>query len=116
MADQDGPRITTVHGLHGGEPWVLQVYLHAVWAVQCAGDIPASHAEHLGGAEPHVLCDLLGQCHSLWPHGGGAPGALVCGVREVLEVQFEAQAFEVLIFPVRDCVLGPSHLMEGHPT
>ena len=32
----------------------------AVWAVQCTGDIPASHAEHLGGAEAHILCDLPG--------------------------------------------------------
>ena len=23
LADQDGPGITTVHGLHRGEPWVL---------------------------------------------------------------------------------------------
>ena len=23
LADQDGPRIATVHGLHGGQPWVL---------------------------------------------------------------------------------------------
>ena len=23
LVDQDGPRITTVHGLHHGEPWVL---------------------------------------------------------------------------------------------
>ena len=23
LADQDGPRITTVHSLHRGEPWVL---------------------------------------------------------------------------------------------
>ena len=48
LADQDGPRIATVHGLHSGKPWVLRVYPHAVWAVQCTGDIPASHAEHLG--------------------------------------------------------------------
>ena len=33
LADQDGPRIATVHSLHGGEPGVLRVYLHAVWAV-----------------------------------------------------------------------------------
>ena len=26
----------------------------------CTRDIPASHAEHLGGAEPHILCDLPG--------------------------------------------------------
>ena len=23
LADKDGPRITTVHSLYGGEPWVL---------------------------------------------------------------------------------------------
>ena len=55
-------------------------YLHAIRAMQCTGSIPASHAEHLGGAEPHILCDLPGQCHSLWSHGGGAPGALAHGV------------------------------------
>ena len=72
------------------EPWILQVYPHAIRAVQCTGDIPASHAEHLGRAEPHLLCDLHGQCHSLRPHRGGAPGMLAHGVREVLGVQFEA--------------------------
>ena len=41
---------------------------------------------------------------------------LARGVREVPGVQFEAQAFKVLIFPVRDRVPGPSHLAEGHPT
>ena len=76
----DGPGITTVHGLYGGEPWVLQVYPHAVRAVQHTGDISASHAEHLRGAEPHVLCHLLGRCHSLWPHGRGTPGALAHGI------------------------------------
>ena len=35
-------------------------YLHAVCVVQHTRDIPASHAEHLGGAEPHILCDLPG--------------------------------------------------------
>ena len=48
LADQDGTRIATVHDLHSGEPWVLRVYPHAVRAVQCTSDIPASHAEHLG--------------------------------------------------------------------
>ena len=47
LADQDGSGITTVHSLHGGEPRVLQVYPHAVQAVQCASNISASHAEHL---------------------------------------------------------------------
>ena len=60
LADQDGPGITTVHSLYGGEPWVLRVYSHAVWAVQHTSDISASHAEQLGGAEPHILCHLLG--------------------------------------------------------
>ena len=59
LADQDGPRITTVHGLQSGEPWVLRVYLHALWAVQCTSDISASHTEHLRGVEPHILCHLL---------------------------------------------------------
>ena len=48
LADQDGPGIATVHGLHGGVPWVLLVYPHAIRDVQCTGNIPASHAEHLG--------------------------------------------------------------------
>ena len=60
LADKDGPGITTVHGLYGGEPQVLRVYPHAVWAVQHTGDLSASDAEHLRGAEPHVLCHLLG--------------------------------------------------------
>ena len=34
LADQDGPRITAVHSLHRGEPWVLQVYAYALRAVQ----------------------------------------------------------------------------------
>ena len=60
LADQDGPRITAVHGLHCGEPQVLRVYAHALRAVQCTGDISASHAEHLRGVECHVLHHLLG--------------------------------------------------------
>ena len=90
LADQDGPGITTVHGLYSGEPHVLRVYPHAIRAVQCTGNISTSHAEHLGGAEPHVLCHLLGRHHSLWPHGRGTPGVLARGIREVLGVQFEA--------------------------
>ena len=90
LADQDGPRIATVHSLYGGKPRVLRVNPHAVRAVQHTGDISASHAEHLGGAEPHVLCHLLGQRHSLWPHERGAPGVLAHGIQEVPGVQFEA--------------------------
>ena len=33
---------------------------YAIWVVQCTHNIPAPHAEHLGGAEPHILCDLPG--------------------------------------------------------
>ena len=73
-----------------GNLWVLRVYPCAVRAVQCTDDIPASHAEYLGGAEPHLLHHLPERCHSLQPHGRGAPGALARGVREVLGVQFEA--------------------------
>ena len=75
--------------------------------MQHTSNIPASHAEHL-------LCDL--RCHSLQSHGGGAPGALARGVREVPGVQFEAEAFKVLVLSVGYRVSGPSHLMEGHPT
>ena len=85
LADQDDPGITTVHGLYSGEPRVLRVYPHAVQAVQRTGNISASHAEHLRGAEPHVLCHLLGQHHSLWLHRRGTPG-----IQEVPGVQFEA--------------------------
>ena len=42
LADKDVPGITTVHRLYSGEPWVLQVYLHTVQAVQCTGDLSAS--------------------------------------------------------------------------
>ena len=82
-ADQDGPRITAVHGLHHGEPRILRVYVHALWAVQCTGNVSASHAEHLRGVEPHVLHHLLGQRDSLWPHGEGTPERVACGIREV---------------------------------
>ena len=80
LADQDGPGIAAVQGLYGGEPWVLRVYPHAIRAVQCTGDISASHAEHLRGAEPHILCHLLGRCHSLQPHRRGTPGVLAHGI------------------------------------
>ena len=60
LADQVGPGITAVHGLHRGEPWVLRVYAHALWAVQRTSDVSVSHAEHIRGVEPHVLCHLLG--------------------------------------------------------
>ena len=36
-------------------------------------------------------------------------------VREVLGIQPEAQAFKVLIFPVRNCLLGSPRLAMGHP-
>ena len=65
LADQDGPGITAVHSLHHGEPQVLRVYTHALWAVQRTGDVLASHAEHLRGVEPHVLHNLLGRRDSL---------------------------------------------------
>ena len=84
LADQDGPRITTVHSLHHGEPRVLRVYTHALQAVQCTGDASASHAEHLRGVEPHVLCHLLGRHDSLRLHGRGTPGMLAHGIQEVL--------------------------------
>ena len=90
LADQDGPGITTVHSLHHGEPQVLRVYMQVLRAVQGTGNVSASHAEHLRGVEPHVLCHLLGQCDSLWPHRRGTPGMLACGIREVLRVQFES--------------------------
>ena len=60
LADQDGPRITAVYCFHHGEPRALRVYVHALRAVQCTGDISASYAEHLRGVEPHILCHLLG--------------------------------------------------------
>ena len=43
----------------------LGFYPHAIWVVQYTCDVPASHTEHPGGAEPHILCDLPGQCQSL---------------------------------------------------
>ena len=81
--------------------------------MQCAGDFPVSRAKHLGGAEPHVLRDLPGH-HRLWLHRGGAPGVPLCRVREVPGVQFETQAFKVLVFPVGNRVPGSSRLMTGH--
>ena len=84
LADQDGPGITAVHSLHHGEPRVLQVYVHALRAVQHTGNFSASHAEHLRGVEPHILHHLLGRCDSLWPHGRGTPGMVVHGIQEVL--------------------------------
>ena len=60
LADQDGLRITAVHCFHHGEPWVLQVYTHALRAVQRTGNVSASHAEYLRGVEPHILHHLLG--------------------------------------------------------
>ena len=83
LADKDGPGITTVHSLYDGEPQVLRVYRHAVQAVQHTGNLSASHAEHLRGAEPHILCHLLGRCHSLQPHQRGTPGALAHGIQGV---------------------------------
>ena len=80
LADQDGPGITTVHSLHCGEPRVLRVYTHALQAVQHTGDVSASHAEHLRGVEPHVLCHLLGRRDSLWQHRRGTPGMLARGI------------------------------------
>ena len=82
--------------------------------MQCTGNLPVSHAKHLGGAEPNVLRDLPGRCHRLWPLRGGAPGAPPHCVREVPGVQSETQAFKVLILPVGNCAPGSSCLLIGH--
>ena len=39
---------------------VLQVYLYALWALQCSHDFPTPHAKHLGGAKPDILHHILG--------------------------------------------------------
>ena len=55
-----------------------------------------------------------GRCHCLWLHGGGALGAPLHCVQEVLGVQFETQAFKVLVFPVGNRLPGSSHLAMGN--
>ena len=42
-----------------GNLWFYEFTI-AIQVVQSTHNVPASHAEHLGGAEPHVLCDLPG--------------------------------------------------------
>ena len=86
LADQDGSRITAAHSFHHGEPRVLRVYVHALRAVQCTGNISASHAEHPRGVECHILCHLLGRCDSLWLHARGTSGMVAGGIQEVLQV------------------------------
>ena len=39
----------------------------------------------------------------------------LCGVRETLGIQPEAQAFKVLMFPVVNHLLGSPRLTMGHP-
>ena len=54
-------------------------------------------------------------CHHFWLQRGGALGVPPHGVQEVQEIQPEAQAFKVLVFPVKNCLPGSTCLMTGHP-
>ena len=48
LASQDGTKVSTVHRFHHGQSGVLQVYLCALWALQCSCNFPMPHAKHLG--------------------------------------------------------------------
>ena len=53
--------------------------------------------------------------HHFWLQRGGALGTPLHCVQEVPEIQPEAQAFKVLIFPVRNHLPGSPCLMMRHP-
>ena len=63
--------------------------------MQCSSDVPASHAELLGGAEPHVHPDILRQCDRLLQDQGGTLGAPPCCVGAIHGARFEIEAVQM---------------------
>ena len=57
--------------------------MHALWAVQCPSNVPATYAKLSGGAEPHVCPNLLGRCDSLLQDRGRTPGSSMCHARTI---------------------------------
>ena len=58
LADQDGWAVKAVHHIYCWQPGLLQVRLHAFWAVQCASHVPEVNAELPQGAESIILPHL----------------------------------------------------------
>ena len=57
-ADRDGWTFKAVYCIYCGQPWFLQVWQHALWAVQCASHISEVNAELPQGAESKILPHL----------------------------------------------------------
>ena len=63
--------------------------------MQCSSNVPASHAELLGGAEPHVRPDILGRCVRLLQDRGGTLGVPPRHVGAIHGAWFEIEAVQV---------------------
>ena len=63
--------------------------------VQCSSNVPASHAELLGGAEPHIHPDILGRHDHLLQDRGGTPGVPLRRVGAIDGARFEIEAVQM---------------------
>ena len=63
--------------------------------MQCSSDVPVSHAELLGGAEPHICPDILGQRDHLLQDRGGTLGAPLHRVGAIHGTRFEIEAIQM---------------------
>ena len=63
--------------------------------MQCSSDVPASHAELLGGAEPHVRPDILGRCDRLLQDQGRTLGVPPRRVGVIHGAWFEIEAIQM---------------------
>ena len=75
LASLHGPGVTTVHRIHGWQPWFLSVYQDALWTVQHAHNVPAFDAEYTGRAQSDVLHYLPGSCDCIWAYRRRTPQA-----------------------------------------
>ena len=62
------------------------------------------HAEHLGRVELDLLCHLLRWHNSIQSHRRVTLGMLTCHVQMILQDQFEIEAIQVFVLPIRDCI------------
>ena len=63
--------------------------------MQCSSNVPASHAELLRGAEPHVCPDKLGRRDHLLQDRGGTPGAPLHRVGAIHGARLEIEAAQM---------------------
>ena len=75
--NQDGWAVKAVHHIYCWQPGLLQVWLHAFWAVQCTSQIPEVNAELLQGTESNILPHLPWWYNRLLTDNWGIPPPLM---------------------------------------